>query len=450
MSIATAIAGLGLGRRRSSGRGGRRTRGGRASQRRRTVRSGRRSPSRRSSARGATTFTGWKAAFAVAALAAVVAAGFTSGAFQADADPQSDAALRIVYTAQTAEDAPSQLPEPLKATLRQVGLDQGSIALTRVDGDGGVTSSTIDLTARIDDKPNSPALIPERALPVIDQKIADLETAINAGKATTGGRALFTGLTRISFTGVPTYLLSSGLDLSDPLSFPKLNWTTSVPKIVANVKDAGELPRIQGPVVFVITPTSGAQEQVRAKHAVYRNEVWRSTLMEAGATSVTFIDAVESGPASGPSSPPVPLSEVPDTPIEPVPDPVAPDKKATCTVPTAFFIVNQPKLINEGKTVDALGPCIADALAAGATFEIDAWTSYDGRLDAKGKPAVDSPKNRSLSDARARTIADILTQKLGVKRDDITALRGNGNVDQPHPDPGSPENRRVVVTYTIK
>lgn len=399
--------------------------------------------------RGATILPVWKIAAATAALVSIGVAAYALEAFKAPAPASLDAARHIIYTAQTAEDAPLTLPVQIKADLLQVGLNHQKIALSRIDATGDVTTSLLDLTARVDDKPNSPALIPERARPVIQKKIADIESTINTAKASAGSRTLFTGLTRIDFTGVPAYLVSSGLDLVDPVAFPKLNWVTPAQKVIDTVNKAGEMPHLYGPVTFVVAPTAGQQEQLRAKQAAYRDAVWEGLLTAAGATSVTFIDAVTNGTASGPSSQPVALSGVPDTPIEPIKKLDNP-KRATCTVPTAFFVADSEELIDRDTAVDALGPCIRAALAAGATFELDGWTSYEGPLDVNGRPAIDSPGNRKLSDRRVRTIVDLLVTGLNVPRGLITAHPGHGNTDQPVADPRSPDNRRVDITYTVK
>lgn len=389
----------------------------------------------------------WKIAAGLAGVVALGAVGYVTGAFSSVTDPGSHVALRIVYTAQTAEDAPFDLGPELKSALRQVGLKHGSISISRIDGTGEVETTIVDLTARIDDKKNSPPLIHDRAIPVIDRKISGIEMSINSIKSGTGSRALFTGLTRIAFTDVPTYILSSGLDLSDPVAFPKLNWATMPQDVVNNIKAAGELPHLHGPVTFIVTPTAGAQEQLRAKQATYRNDVWQSVLTSSGATNVTFVDASQTGSSSGPSSPPVPLSAAPETPIVPRKS-MANPKRATCTVPTAYFIVNTPTLIDEVKTIAALRPCIEAAAATSASFELDGWTSYEGPLDAAGRPSADDQGNRNLSDARVRTIAELLTEHLGVRASQITAMRGHGNTDQPDPDPRSPTNRRVDISYT--
>jgi len=328
-------------------------------------------------------------------------AGFLVGAFK---DPMQvgNVARQIVYTAPTSNDGVVSLPDSVKADLRQLGLHHERISLTRVDSTGDVATTIVDLTPRVDNSPGSPALkVQDRAISVIDAKIAAIETTINSAKATTGSRALFAGLSRISFTSAPVTIISSGLDLVDPINFRVLAWTVPAQKVAGTVKTAGELPSLDGPVSFVVVPEAGNQPQLRAAQKNYRNDVWRALLIDSGATSVTFVEADDTSPSSGTPAPPVAVPDLPSTPIQPIKDPADP-RKATCTVPAAYFVVNQAMLIDTTKTVADLSPCVATALAAGGTFELDGWTSYEGPLDAKGKPAIDSPDNRRLSIARVR------------------------------------------------
>jgi hypothetical protein len=124
--------------------------------------------------------------------------------------------------------------------------------------------------------------------------------------------------------------------------------------------------------------------------------------------------------------------------------------EVTCTVPTGYFMVNTPELADSARTKRELTPCIKAALAAHASFALDGWTSYEGPLNAKGKPAVDYAYNRKLSEERVRAIANLLVNRLGVPRSAITRMTGHGNVNQPYPDPSSPANRVVIITYTVK
>jgi hypothetical protein len=324
------------------------------------------------------------------------------------------------------------------------------VALTRVDSTGQTATSIIDLTPRTGDSPNDPVLkVEDRAIPVIEAKIATLETTINSSSATTGDRALYTGLTKIDFTSVPTTIISSGLDLASPDNFRDLNWSIPPQEVVANVKKADAQAALRGPVTFVVVPTTGAQAQLGQAQKEYRNTVWTALLTSAGATSVTFLDATGTATSSSTPAPTVPVPDMPGTPIPPLKSATDP-KKVTCTLSASYFVVNTPILIDTGKTKADLTTCVKDALAAKATFALDGWTSYVGPLDAAGKPAIDSPENRALSDSRVNTIAALLTDEFGVPPASITNRAGHGNTDQPDPDPSSEKNRVVVITYTVK
>ena len=123
--------------------------------------------------------------------------------------------------------------------------------------------------------------------------------------------------------------------------------------------------------------------------------------------------------------------------------------EVACTVLDSFFVFNTPNLINPAQTETALAPCIKAALAVHATFALDGWASYEGTLfTADGQPAVNEPSNIKLSAERVKTIANLLTQDLGVPSSDITHMLGHGNINQPNPDPRSAANRVVVITYT--
>jgi hypothetical protein len=120
-------------------------------------------------------------------------------------------------------------------------------------------------------------------------------------------------------------------------------------------------------------------------------------------------------------------------------------------VPASYFKANTPELVDPARTGIDLGQCITATVAADATFALDGWTSYNGPLNANGKPAVDRKVNRKLSMARVRAIVKLLVKDLRVPRSAITHLAGHGNVNQPYPkDPSSPKNRVVIITYTIK
>ena len=365
-----------------------------------------------------------------------------------EADP---VATQFVYTAPTANDAMITLPTAVQSELVQIGLDHRSIALTRVDSDGNVSTSVIDMTPRTGNSPSDPVLkVNGRAVPVIDAKISAIQKIINTPSAAGGGRqALYAGLTKTDFTGVPVTIISTGLDLANPDNFRSLKW--SIPaanELVAVVKNAGDQPALHSSVTFVTVPTAGPQPQLGQKQKNYRKSVWTALLTAAGATSVTFIDAngTTASPRA-PSAPIVPVPALPGTPIPPVP---AGKNTMRCTLPASYFVFGTAKLTDAAQTEQDLTPCITAALADHATFALDGWASYQGPLNANGKPAFDYAYNRKLSKARVQAIASLMVNDLGVARSAITRMTWHGNLNQPDPgDPGSPANQIVIITYTI-
>ncbi len=356
---------------------------------------------------------------------------------------------QFVYTARTANDAAITLPAVVQAGLRQDGLAHQSIELTRVDYTGKVSTSDVDLTPRTGNSPQDPPIkVKGRAIPVLDAKISGIENDFNAAAGTTGGRALYAGLTRTDFTGVPVTIISSGIDLADPDNFRSLQWKVPPGDVVADVKSSGDQPALHGPVTFVLVPVAGSQPQLGQAQKSYLKAVWTALLTAAGATSVTFIDASTTSAVAtaAPKVPPVSLPDLPTTPIPQVPGP----KGVTCTVPQSYFAFNTADLVDAAKTIRDLTPCVTAALAAHATFALDGWTSFEGPLNAAGQPAFNDPANITLSQERVKAIANLLVNDLAVPASAIIRTTGHGNLGQPHPDPRSAANRVVVITYTIK
>jgi hypothetical protein len=373
---------------------------------------------------------------AVAIAVTVVLGGVFSGASGA-----ADVAMHLVYTASTTNDSSISLPTEVKADLEKAGLANQSVALTRIDSTGQTTDSIIDLTPRSGDSPKDPVLkVVDRAIPVIDAKITAIEKTINSSSASSGNRALYAGLTKIDFTGVPTVIVSSGIDLASPDDYRQLKWSVPAQDVVASVKKAGAEAALHGPVTFVMVPTTGAQAQLGEAQREYRERTWNALLTSAGATSVRFLDAAGTATASATPAPTVPVPDLPGTPIPPKKSP-ADARQVTCTLPASYFVVNTPILINREKTKKDLTTCVADAMASNATFALDGWTSYVGPLDAAGKPTIDSPENRKLSRERVDTIVGLLIKEFGVPPTAITDRIGHGNTDQPDPDPKSPRSQ---------
>jgi hypothetical protein len=380
-----------------------------------------------------------------------VARDLVSHTSPAPADPPGSVADQVIYTARTANDAAITLPAVVQQNLLQAGMAHQSIELTRVGYTGDIFPSYVDMTPRTGNSSTDPPLrVAGRAVPVIDAKISGIQTAVNsAAAATGGGRALFVGLTRITFTAAPVTIISSGLDLANPDNFRILSWSVPPAQVVADVQKVGALPALHGPVTFVLVPTAGSQQQLGQAQRNYIEAVWTALLRAAGATSVAFIDATGTTASSAaPSAPTVAVPALPDTPIPQVPEG---NNKVTCTVPDSYFIFNSAGLIDPAQTVRNLTPCIDTALTDHATFALDGWASYEGPLNADGKPEFNYPYNITLSDERVQTIAKLLVHDLDVPWSSITHLTGHGNADQPDPnDPGSAANRVVVITYTAE
>lgn len=386
---------------------------------------------------------------AVVTLAILAGVGYAAGIFKGGTDVV-DVVRHIVYTAPTGNAAAISLPASVKADLERVGLAREKVAVTRVDGDGSASTTVVDLTARTGDSPSDPPITVEsRALPKINEKIAAIEATLNT-PATSASQSLYTGLTRTEFTTVPTIIVSSGIDLADPVDFRSLAWSTPAAEIITKVKKAGVLPAMHGPVTFVTVPTTGAQPQLGQEEKDYRNDTWRDVLIAAGATSVTFVDPETVTPvAVGPAAAPVTTLGMPGTPIRPVTPPDDP-ASVTCSIPGSYFVVNTPTLIDADQTVKDLTGCVTRAVKARAQFKLDGWTSYEGPLTADGKPAEDSRANRTLSQQRVDAIATLLIVKFGVNPLAITQKVAHGNTDQPYShDPRSEKNRTVRITYTV-
>jgi hypothetical protein len=370
-------------------------------------------------------------------------AGAATGPAEVTGAPQ------FIFTERTSDDAAITLPDVVQETLLQAGLAHQTVELTRVGYSGNVSTRSLDLTPRTGSSSQDPVLrVLARAVPVIAAKISGIESAVNSAAGSTGGgRALFLGLTRITFNDAPVTIVSSGLDLVNPDNFRVLDWSVPPSQVVADVTKAGALPALHGPVTFVLVPTAGSQQQLGQAQKNYVEAVWTALLKAAGATSVTFVDATATTPSSaGPSTLTVPVPALPSTPI---PQVSAGNNKVTCTVPDSYFVFDTAQLIDPAQTAQDLAPCVDAALTGHATFALDGYASYEGPLNASGQPEFNYSYNIALSEARARTIASLLVDDLAVPSSAITGMTGHGNADQPDPsNPSSPANRVVRITYT--
>jgi hypothetical protein len=358
------------------------------------------------------------------------------------------AAAQVVYTERTANDAAITLPAAVQGQLYRIGQRDQSIQVTKIGFTGSTSPSDIDMTPRTGNSSTDP-ILRVGVGQALDAKISTITATINSSPpGASGGRALFAGLTKIDFTGAPLTIISSGLDLANPDNFRVLNWSFPAQELVAEIRAGHDLPALHGPVTFVLVPTTGSQPQLGQAQKTYLKGVWTTLLKASGATSVTFIDAATA--QAGSPAPSAPVVQVPSQLGTPIGQIRVNPRQVTCTVPTSRFIVNTPELIDPAQTALDLTPCVQAALAVHASFALDGWTSYEGPLNADGKPAVNYPVNLQLSQERVRTLESLLVNDLAVPRSEITRTTGHGDFDQPYPDPSSPRNRVVVITYTVK
>jgi len=353
----------------------------------------------------------------------------------------------VIYTAPTANDASVVLPADVNAALKNIGLAHGKVAVSRVESTGAVETIVRDLTPR--DTPDGPILkVDERANEAIDKSIGNIETDINKQSASTGNRALFVGLTKMTFApGVPVYIFSSGLDLSNPVDLRQLAFDVPPSVVVDNARSAGELPAMSAvPVVtFAITPPAGAQEQLRQPQQRYISELWTALLEAGGASRVDFISAPGGPSASTTPAPVVALPKLPGTPIAPESVLDRPGDTICRLSTSTYFAANTPELTSRDATKADLAKCVFMA-GPTATFAIDSWTADVRPRNAAGRPLSNPPADITLSNDRNGTIADLLVD-MGIDRSRIVRMTGHGNDNQPDPsDPGSEKNRVAIIS----
>ncbi len=211
----------------------------------------------------------------------------------------------------------------------------------------------------------------------------------------TGGRALYLGLTRITFPYAPVTIISSGLDLANPDNFRTLDWSVPPAVVVAQVKKAGDLPVLHGRVTFVLVPAAGPQQQLGQAQKDYIQAVWTALLKAAGATSVRFVYATATTAGSAaPNAPTVPVPALPDYPDPQVP---AGNGKVTCTVSDGYFAFGTANLIDPAQTVTNLRPCITAP-----------WPPTPPSRSTGTRPTRDrsTPTARRNSTTRSTTLSD--------------------------------------------
>lgn len=381
----------------------------------------------------------WLVGVVLAAVLAVLVAAAAIWSVKRRSEPEPGLGGTIVFTAPTANQGAVEIGGPLREMLQVAGLAHQSVKLIRVDGDGAVTSSPIDMTPRLDNKPDGePLKVRQRADEAIARSVEKIQATLNESSSKYAGQALFNGLSRIQVdTSKPVFIYSSGLDTTNPVDFRKLAFDVSPKTLVEDLRSAGEFPALaRAAVTFVVTPSSGKQQALRRPQMVYREAVWTALLRAAGSASVRF-EYPDGLPSR--STKPAPVIPVPP-PVETRVPPVKTSKpgEKTCTLSAStYFEADKAVLLNRQATLTALRPCVAK-IRPTTRVTVEGHTSSVAK-----KP--NNPVAVALSGQRAQVVAGVLEQ-LGVARSRLT-VKGYGNAKQPFPDPSDPRNRSVVVRF---
>ncbi|MFG1818398.1 OmpA family protein [Kribbella sp. NPDC049174] len=372
-------------------------------------------------------------------LLAVVSASAAIWASRRQETPEPVLGGTIVYTAPTANQAAIRIGGSAREMLERAGAGHQVVRVVRIEGNGAVSTSTVDMTPRIDGKPDGePLKVAERAAAEIDRLIATMQSQLNQKSSAVGGEALFAGLSRARIdVSRPVFIFSSGLDTTDPVDFRKLAFDVAPSTLAGELRAAGELPALQGAMItFAVLGESGRQPVLRRPQVVYRETLWTTLLRASGAPTVRY-EYPDGEPST--STLPAPVVPIPPPPSTPVPAKTTKVRgEKTCTLSAAtYFASDQAVLLDRRATLRALAPCAA---TIGTTGRV----SVEGHTSSVAK-RPNNPVAIRLSTQRAQVVADLLVQ-LKVARNRID-VRGYGNAKQPFPDPSDPRNRCVVVRF---
>lgn len=350
----------------------------------------------------------------------------------------------VIYTPPDANTSATVVPSAMREALADIAATHGSLLVIRVEGDGTVSTRTVDLTPRT--SKGEVLQVPDRISAAVDESITALEAEMNHPSASTESRALYQGLLQARVPAdAEVWVLSSGIDLESPTDARDLGWDVPVDEVVAVAGSAGAVPDLSGArITFVMNAPAGRQ-QIRAVQTTYLHDLWDGLLLGSGASSVEFIDMPPGDPVSDQQVPVVELPPLPSTPVSVKPDSVDLGTYS-CTLQTsAGFVPDKPFLIDEDAVRASLVDCLA-RMAPGSSVRLDGHTAYYGPLDANSRPTRQT--GVALSQQRCDRIANLLVS-MGVPEADITDRVGHGSIDQPDPEhPTGQANRVVIITIT--
>ncbi|GAA2160988.1 outer membrane protein OmpA-like peptidoglycan-associated protein [Humibacillus xanthopallidus] len=340
----------------------------------------------------------------------------------------------IVYTAPTANEQAIDLPTSVTDLVTQAADASSGFRLVRVDGDGTISSKVVDATPKLPD--GEVAKVEARKRDATNALLDNLKGDLNGAVATVSGESLLGGLQRLTNldTTKPVILIGSLLDTTSPFDFRSLGFDTNVPELADKLKQADELPKLDGADIrIVVRGTAGDQPQLRTVQNDYRQAAWSTVLKASGASSVSFSYPDGSTPTATVPAPVVPIPPPPSTPVVPESTPTG----TICTLlGGTYFQPDKPVLLDRVATLKAIEKCVA-AMPPGAKVTV---TGYTAGADPKNSFAL------TLSQQRADVVRDLLVA-LGIAKGDITTFgKGNSN-DRPYPKaPDDPRNRCVVIT----
>jgi flagellar motor protein MotB len=333
----------------------------------------------------------------------------------------------LLYTAGDGEQSAPHLSDLAREALRATALSNGSVSVLEVDGDGSTRAKDVDLTPRYGEEIDQ---IAGRRSLAADANVAAIDAELRTSAATVAGRSLLAGFqaaARLPGRRV-IYAVSSGLDINDPLDLRRIGWDTPPAHVVAFLRRADELPRLQGrTVVLSLLPATGEQPQLGQPEKDSLAALWVAILQAAGArVSLAPVDAL---PATATIA--VPTVAVP---------PPATFSDSTCTVAApALFVYGTADLVNRDSAVGDLRDCAQVAASGRYTISITGHTSQD--------PGTGPSGGGPLSTARAEAVRDLLVNDLAVPAALITQVRGVG-ASRPLCSPVDAAcNRAVVIQY---
>lgn len=258
---------------------------------------------------------------------------------------------------------------------------------------------------------------------------------INAAAGTGNDRSVLAALNDLqSPAGSPVWVFSPLLDTRAPLDFRELAFDEPPTDVIKAVKKAKALPDLKGRSVnFVLNPVAGDQAKPTDLQNGYLHAVWEGLANAAGAKQIEFFDGTGTTPGQG-------MGPVIDVPQPDAVNTTTEGSEVVCTLPTpALFVINTPKLIDRGKTLEGLKKCLAKAPQ---NYRI----TVEGRTS--GDPANNGKGTVELSKQRATAVA-VLLRDLKVPAKSIYKVVGFGRSKPLVQPPSDARNRAVVVRFEV-